>query len=122
MLRPTFRASNAFKCPAYPRIALSARIDGTVTASVRLSPKATVEGITTKVESNFATKGSVLTPSVEAAIRNATFRSACGGTLVRLIFSFEIAGQPSAEPQQIVTFEFPNKFRITSQPHTMIVD
>jgi hypothetical protein len=108
--------------PRYPRLALFAQIDGTITATVRLSKGATVGEIATNVESKLGTKGSLLTPSVEDAVQKATFRSDCGGKTVRLIFIFEITGQPSAEPKEIVTFGFPNKFWITSEPHKAIVD
>jgi hypothetical protein len=89
-------------------------VDGTVDVSASLSATATVQEI--KVRPN------LLTPSVEAAIRNATFKSDCGGKTVRLKFLFEFDGQPSVNPKQFVTFEAPNKFRITSEPQHAIVN
>ena len=89
-----FACVERLQVPRYPRLALFAQIDGTITATVRLSKTATVEQITTNVESKLGTKGSLLTSSVEDAVQKATFLPDCGGKTVRLIFIFEIAGQP----------------------------
>jgi hypothetical protein len=109
-----FACVERLQIPTYPSLAKFAVVDGTVEVSVSLSATATVQEI--KLRPN------LLTQSVEAALRNATFNSDCGGKTVRLKFIFEFAGQPSVVPKQFVTFEAPNKFRITSEPQHAIVN
>src|SRR5258705_3875370 len=81
--------------PGYLRLAIAARIQGTITTSVLLSPTGSPQEITTRQEgmSEAVTNGlNMLVPSIEQAVKKSAFRSECGGKTVRLIFRFEIEG------------------------------
>jgi hypothetical protein len=94
--------------PVYPALARQARIEGTVTATVLLSARASVEKITTDFLSKTPKITGDLIQSVEDSIRQAAFRAWCGDKTIVLIFDFKIAGQES--------FGFPNKFWIVAEP------
>ena len=113
-----FACVERLQVPTYPLSARSVDVEGTVDVSVRLSPAATIQ----EIESKFEVRVKRLTPSVEAAVRNAKFNSDCGGRVVRLKFVFELAGQRSVDPKETVTFEAPNRFRITSEPQQPILN
>jgi len=90
--------------------------EGTVTASIVLSPRASVEEIRTQLASKTEKVVGILIHSVEQAVREGTFRSSCGGKTITLVFDFKIAGQPSGSPKQSVSFGYPNKFSIVTEP------
>jgi hypothetical protein len=92
--------------PVYSAPARQARIEGTVTATVLLSPRAAVEKITTDFLSKTPKVTGSLIQAVEDAIRAAAFHTWCGDKTVVLIFDFKIAGQES--------FGYPNKFWIVA--------
>ena len=105
--------------PGYNRLALSARIQGTITTSVLLSPTASPEEITTERQgtTEAVTNGlKLLVPSIEQAIKKSTFRSECRGKTVRLVFRFEIKGAFRDRPTESSAFGFPNEFWITVPP------
>ena len=102
--------------PAYSPLAIQARIEGTVTASVLLSPHASVEKITTDFMSKTPKITGSLIQSVEDAIRGAAFHTYCGDKTIVLIFDFKIAGQPADNPKQSDSFGYPNKFWIVTEP------
>ena len=52
----------------------------------------------------------------EKAIQEASFRSDCTGKTVVLMFDFKVAGRPSGDPKQSVSFGYPNKFWIVTEP------
>jgi hypothetical protein len=58
----------------------------------------------------------MLAVPVEDAVRHAKIRRGCNGKEVRLVFHFELVGDPSARPAQSVSFSGPNEFWITSVP------
>jgi len=95
--------------PAYSAQARQARIEGTVTATVLLSPRALIEKITTDFASKTPKITGSLIQSVEDAIREAAFHTYCGDKTITLIFDFKIAGQPAA-------YGYPNKFWIVAEP------
>jgi len=117
-----FRCVERIEVPRYPSVALSANLAGTVAASVHLTASGAVQDLSTDMETKNGAKPKILTLPVEAAIHTSTFRRDCGGKIIRLIFIFEMKEQPSVAPKQVVTFESPNKFRITSEPQKAIVD
>jgi hypothetical protein len=103
--------------PAYPPLAKQAHLEATITASVVLAPKPTVrQQVTTQYKSKTQTAAAILMPTVEKAIQEAAFRSDCTGKTVVLIFDFKFAGPPSGNPKQSVSFGYPNKFWIVSEP------
>ena len=103
--------------PAYPPLAKQAQLEATITASVLLSPKPTVrQQVTTQFKSKTQTAAAILMPTVEKAIQEASFRSDCTGKTVVLIFDFKIAGPASSNPKQSVSFGYPNKFWIVTEP------
>jgi hypothetical protein len=99
--------------PAYSPLSVS---EGTVTASVVLSPRATVEEVRTQLASKTEKVIGALIHSVEQAVRAGTFRSYCGGKTITLVFDFKIDGKPSGNPKQSVAFGYPNKFSIETEP------
>lgn len=102
--------------PVYAPLAQQTRLEGTITASVMLSPRATVEKITTDFAAKTSKVTGALIRSVEDAVRGANFRANCGGKTVVLIFEFKIAGEPSDKPKQSDAFGYPNKFWIVVEP------
>lgn len=95
--------------PTYPRLALFASVQGTVTAKVQLSPEAFIHQITSSGHR-------LLVNGAESAIRAARFHSDCAGRTITLVFEFEIAGTPPEQPKEKVFFSYPNHFRIVSEP------
>ena len=103
--------------PAYPALARQAQVEATITASVLLSPKPTVrQQVITQFKSKTQRAAAILMPAVEKAIQEAAFRADCTGKTVVLIFDFKVAGQPSGNPGQSVSFGYPNKFWIVAEP------
>jgi hypothetical protein len=93
--------------PLYPGLAHQARISGTVTAAVSIPAEGAVR---------IDAKGHrLLAPYVEQAIRASTFRKACAGKSVKLIFNFSF----DEDRYKAVSFGYPNQFWITV-PHPVI--
>jgi hypothetical protein len=102
--------------PVYSPLAQQTRLEGTITASALLSPRGTVEKVTTDFSARSSKVTGALIRSVEDAVRGGSFRPGCGGKTVTLIFDFKIAGQPSDNPKQTDSFGYPNKFWIVVEP------
>jgi len=102
--------------PAYPVAARQDRIEGTVAASVLLSPRASVEKITTDFTSKTSSVRGMLIRTVEDAIRAGAFRANCANKTIVLIFDFQIAGQPSDSPKRSDSYGYPNRFWIVGEP------
>ena len=103
--------------PAYPAMARQAQVEATITASVLLSPKPTVQQqVITQFKSKTQRAAAILMPTVEKAIQEASFRFDCTGKTVVLIFDFKVAGHASSDPKQSVSFGYPNKFWIVTEP------
>ena len=97
--------------PAYPAAARQGRIEGTVAASVLLSPHASVEKITTDFASKTSSATGILIRSVEDAIRAAAFRANCANKTIVLVFDFQIAGLKRSD-----SYGYPNRFWIVAEP------
>jgi outer membrane biosynthesis protein TonB len=95
--------------PRYPPLADTARISGTVTAIVTISPDGTVQK--TVMEGN---AHPLLVPGVENTVRAARFSKTCGGKSIRLVFNF-VLGQ-DRDNWQRVSFGYPNQFWISAPP------
>jgi hypothetical protein len=111
--------------PGYHRLAIAARIQGTITTSVLLSPTASPQEIRTERQglSEAVTNGlKMLVPSIEQAVKKSAFRSECGGKTVRLVFRFEIKGAFRDNPTESFAFGFPNEFWITVPPLPPMID
>lgn len=93
--------------PLYPALAQHARISGRVTVKVAISADGAV-----KMESDGPR---LLAPYVENAVGRSSFRMACGGKVVQLVFSFGF----DEDPYKAVSFRYPNEFVITV-PHAPV--
>ena len=93
------------KIPAYPALANAARIQGTITATIRLSSYK----VSVATASN---AGPILSSAVERAIGESKFRTDYAGKTVTLIFEFE-RGASGADEKHL--FQPPNKFLILSK-------
>jgi len=102
--------------PAYPLLAIQSRSEGTVAASVVVSPRGLLEELRTDFTSKTPKVTGALIQAVEASVRGATYRYSCGGKTVTLLFDFKIDGTPSENPKQTVAFGYPNKFWIVTEP------
>jgi len=102
--------------PAYPILARQMLVEGTISASVVLSPQASVQLITTEFASKTPKVTGSLIQTVEDAIRGAVFRVACGGKTVSLVFDFKISGVAADNPKQSVAYGYPNKFWVVTEP------
>jgi hypothetical protein len=123
--QPQPQADTSMKCvekldlPTYPVLARSARIEGSITALVALSPQGTVQSIKSQAVSTLDRAKRLLVEPVEQAIRGTVFRSDCHEKTVTLVFYFRITGRPSNNPKQSTSFGFPNRFWIITEPATV---
>lgn len=119
---PAFESNAAclerFEIPSYPPIARQARIEGTITATLRVSSNGSAETIATDFASQLSGSKMAVSPTVEKAIREARFLPECTGKTVTLIFDFKIAGPPTNSPRQSISFGAPNRFWIVSEPQS----
>jgi hypothetical protein len=94
------------KIPTYPALANTARIEGMITATIRLSSD--------RAPAATASPGQpMLSSAVERAISESKFRTDCGGKTVTLIFEFKLGADGSDEKH---FFQPPNRFLILSKP------
>jgi len=100
--------------PAYAPVARLARIEGVLTASVTLSPGASVQD----VKSDVRTRDSriLLWSLVEEVLRKARYRADCGSRTVTLVFRFQIAGKSAADGAPKYAFGGPNQFWVIANP------
>jgi hypothetical protein len=108
--------------PEYSALARQVKAEGTITASIVLSPRASVQEINTEFKSKTQRLVGLLIPLVEKAVTEAAFRSTCAGETVVLIFDFKVAGPPSDCPRQSVALGHPNKFWIVTEPAKLKVE
>jgi outer membrane biosynthesis protein TonB len=98
--------------PAYPALAKSVVITGTVTASIALDADAKTQ----KVETSFASRSlAMFDASLNAALKKSDFQKTCAGKIVRLVFHFEITGQLADNLKETVAYGYPNEFWIISE-------
>src|SRR5258708_1408186 len=102
--------------PVYTMVARQMQVEGTIPATVVLSPQASVQLITTEFASKTPKVTGSLIQTVEDTIRGAVFRVACGGKTVSLIFDFKISGVAADNPKQSVAYGYPNKFWGMTEP------
>jgi hypothetical protein len=103
--------------PAYPILAMQARIAGALTATVLLGSDASVGKISAEWSSTFK-KGDMFQSAVEKSLRSSTFASACAGKELKLVFNFVMA-ESLPPPETRFSFGYPNKFWITA-PHPLV--
>jgi hypothetical protein len=104
------------RVPGYSAAARQAGAEGTITSKVVLAADASAELITSEFQSKTQTAIGWLMQLVDQSIREATFRPGCGGETLTLVFNFRIEGRPSDNPQQSVSFGYPNHFWIVTEP------
>lgn len=104
------------RIPDFPAEARQGGAEGTITATVTLSSRASVQLIATEFQTKKPKTIGILIPPVEDAIRQAAFRPRCAGKTIELVFDFALAGSASELPAQTVYFGYPNKFRIVAAP------
>jgi hypothetical protein len=100
------------RVPAYPGIAVAARLSGDVEAIVQLGPGGVVRDV------NVAGKPQgLLAKAVFDAISASAFKHTCEDRIVPLLFHFRIEGKGTDYPTSpVVSFGFPNTFWIVSAP------
>ncbi len=101
--------------PEYSGIARQARIEGTLSANIKLGPAAEVKEVAAP-EVSARPQLKLLLPSVEYALRKSQFRRDCAGKELVLVFEFRITGDPYDGVQKEFAFGYPNRFAITSRP------
>ena len=106
--------------PVYPPLARQARLSGTYTVSVLLGPDASVQGISSEMESPISpSRKSIFVPALEKSIRASSFLKGCSGKTVKLVFQFVLGeGKPSNFGQD-VSFGYANYFWISVPPQVL---
>ena len=98
--------------PAYPPLARSARITGTLSASIALDAEARIQKVATSFTGRLL---AMFDESLNAALKKSEFQKDCAGKTVRVVFHFEIAGRIADAPKDTVAYGYPNEFWITSE-------
>jgi len=104
--------------PAYPPLAMQARIAGVLTASVRLGADGSIGNISSQFVPE-STKSIMFVSAVEESLRASVFAKSCAGKPVRLVFNFVIA-EPGASTQLKFSFAYPNQFWIVAHFRTYV--
>jgi hypothetical protein len=112
---PGFECFQNVETPEFPQSALLARIDGTVYASVQVTPQGAADKIETQVASAWADGPKLLVPPVEKAVRASKFKPECAGKTVAVVFRYNLHGEAIAKPDVTVKTES-NIMFIDSQP------
>jgi hypothetical protein len=106
--------------PVYPVLAKQARLWGTFTVSVTLDPDASVQTVSSEMESNVRpSRKAIFVPALEKSIRESSFAHGCGGKTVTLVFQFVLGTGAPTDHGQDVSFGFPNRFWISTPPPVM---
>jgi outer membrane biosynthesis protein TonB len=108
------------RMPVYPKLADAARISGTLTATVVLGQGGSVQQVLMDMGNASATAKQLFPPEVAKAIQASSFRRACGGKSITVVFSFVLGQEldPHGLPQS-VSFGYPNRFSISVPPKTV---
>jgi hypothetical protein len=98
--------------PVYPPLANSARISGSVTATVVVTSDGSFQ--------TNAVGHKLLVPAVEKAISTSAFLKTCDGKSIRLVFNFVLGENFDADrlPQR-VSYGYPNQFWISVPPRVV---
>lgn len=102
--------------PEFPRAALQANVDGSVWATVQMTPQGAVDKIDTRVVSAYAEGTKLLVPAVEKVIRSAKIRPDCAGKTVTLVVRYQIDGEAVPIPQTMSRIQPPNIVWLESRP------
>ena len=102
--------------PEFPRAALQANVDGSVWATVQVTPQGAVDKIDTRVVSAYAAGTKLLVPGLEKVIRSAKNRSDCAGKTVTLVVRYQIDGEAVPNPQTMSRIQPPNIIWLESRP------
>lgn len=104
------------KLPDYPRVPLTARIQGEVLIDVRVSEKLTAADM----EIQGKPHPLLITPVLEA-LRKSTFAAVSRGQLIRLEFAFVVEGDETKTPQSPALYiSYPNRFWIVAHPVQLV--
>ena len=93
--------------PKYPIIARAARVIGEVRTTIVIPASAGPAEI--KLEGP-----AMLTSALKGPLAEAKFFTQCAGRMVKLVFRFQLSGVESENPQEKLTFSYPNVFVIVS--------
>jgi hypothetical protein len=118
-VEPNAQCVERLRMPAYPKLADQARISGSLTAIVSLSPGSIQD---TRFEMADATPVAkrLLTQAIDQALRASLFRKNCEGKPVRLVFNFVLSEQLDTNNlPQTVSFGYPNRFWISVPSKTI---
>lgn len=102
--------------PEYPKAALQEHIDGSVWTYATVTPQGTLGSIDTKVVSAWSNGEKLLVPPVEKAVHAATIKPECSGKKIRVVFRYDLHGEPVADPKVTTRTDGPNIMYIESQP------
>jgi hypothetical protein len=114
-LEPNMNCIERLEMPTYPRIAELARISGTVRATVTPnSAGAAGDPIITETVVDPTGKLKNFAPAaVQEALRKSRFRTDCSGKSITVVFIFENDPHLDSRHPQVVSYEYPNRFRIS---------
>jgi outer membrane biosynthesis protein TonB len=104
--------------PAYPPLAMQARIAGVFTASMRIGADGSIGNISSQFVPE-STKSVMFVSAVEESLRASVFAKSCAGKQVSLVFNFVIA-EPGASTQLKFSFGYPNQFWIVAHFRTYV--
>ena len=104
--------------PVYAPLARAARIEGVVTASVRLSAEGSVQDVNSDIPKRDSRI--LLWSPAERVLRNARYRPDCAGKTVTVIFKFQIAGEASSYDRPAHVFGAPNQFWVITSPSVVM--
>jgi hypothetical protein len=100
--------------PEFPRAALEARVDGSVWTWIQVTAQGAGK-VDTQVVSAYSQGPKLLTPAVEKAVQESTFKPECAGKTVAVVFRYELHGQPTASPKVTSKTDSPDTLDIERQ-------
>jgi hypothetical protein len=115
---PGFECFQSVETPEFPASALRAHVDGTVYASIQVTPQGAVDKIDTQVASAWGDGPKLLTPAVEKAVRASKFKPECSGKTVAVVYRYALHGDSIASAKPTTKMELSNIMDIESQPQS----
>ena len=97
--KPGFECFDRVEAPEFPRAALLQHVDGTVWVTLDVTAQGTPDKIHSEVSSAWAAGEKLLVPPVEKAVRDSKFKSSCAGKSVAVVYRYDLAGDPVANPK-----------------------